>query len=109
MSLLRGFPAEWRTAVTIVAGGRNADGDPADPGDGTTILDCLIGARATSDPTDRSDVVEDRVTLYGPPRMPIASTSRVTVPAEHFMAGVYEVDGHPNFWPLGTEVALRRV
>lgn len=106
-SLLLAYPPEWRCDVTVVRGGRDEDGNPIPPSR-HVVTDCVIGPRATKDPIDRSDVPDTGVTLYGPPRMDVRSTDRIEVPDGHFMPGVYEVDGTPGFWPLGTEVYMKQ-
>lgn len=108
MNLIDAFPADWRCDVKVKRGsGRNKDGDPT-PAAVHVVPGCMVGARSTSDPTDRSDLTDTAAVLYALPRADFASTDTVVVPAEHFMAGTYAVDGDPGFWPLGTEVPLRR-
>lgn len=102
------FPSDWRCTITVRrGGGRNADGDPV-PGSEHTIPDCLVGSRSTKEPVDRSDLTESTAVAFAPPRADVVSTDTITVPAGHFMAGEYVVDGDPGFWPLGTEIPLRR-
>lgn len=102
------FPSDWRCTITVQrGGGRDRDGDPVAATE-HTIPDCLVGARATKDPVDRSDLTDSTAVAYAPVRADVVSTDVVVVPEGHFMAGVYHVDGDPGFWPLGTEIPLRR-
>lgn len=108
MSLTAAFPLEWRCDLTVNrSGGRNEDGDPI-PATTHVLADCLVGRRETTDPVDRSDLTESTAVALGPPRADVVSTDTIVVPEGHFMAGSYVVDGDPGFWPLGTEIPLRR-
>lgn len=109
MNVTSQFPAGWKCTVTVHrSGGRNSDGDPVPPTD-HDVSDCLVGRRSTKDPIDRAELTDTAAILYGPGRMDVRSTDTITVPAPHWMAGEYAVDGDPGFWPLGTEVPLTKV
>ncbi|MBD1541024.1 hypothetical protein G9E11_01885 [Arthrobacter sp. IA7] len=108
MSPLRGFPKSWLTDVTVLrGGGRDPKGNPLPPVE-LTVTGCLIGARATSDPVDRSDVVDGKAVLYRGPGFRFLSTDRIRVPDGARMAGEWSVDGRPGEWPFGSEVGLVR-
>lgn len=110
MSIVAAFPAEWRCDVTVHrSGGRNADGDPV-PATDHPVVDCLVGPRSTNEPVDRTELTDTTAVLYhDDPAVDITGTDTLTVPAGHFMAGTYAVEGDPSRWPLGTEVPLRRL
>lgn len=109
MDIIEQFPKAWRCDVTVHrSGGRNADGDPT-PGSDHVIQDCLVGRRATEEPVDHSDLTDTLAVMYGPVGADVTSTDQITVPSGHFMAGTYSVAGDPGFWPMGTEVPLRKV
>lgn len=108
MNVTAMFPASWRCDVIVHrTGGRNSDGDPV-PSSDHIIGDCLVGRRSTSDPIDRSELTDTSAVMYAPAAADIKSTDTITVPASHWMAGEYAVDGDPGFWPLGTEVPLKK-
>jgi len=105
-SLVRRFPKSWRTDVTVIrGGGRDAKGNPL-PSQEIPLRDCLIGARATSDPVDRSDVTSSTAVLYRDPGFTFLPADRIRVPAGARMAGLWSVDGRPAEWPDGWEVGL---
>ena len=107
-SLTALFPKSWRCDLVVSrSGGRNADGDPV-PASTHTIPDCVVGRRETSNPVDRDESAKTTAVAYSGPAADITNTDTVTVPAGHWMAGSYVVDGDPGFWPLGTEIPLRR-
>lgn len=103
------FPGSWFVDVTVIRGGGRdpRTGDPL-PAEEVTVDRCLIGSRASSEPADRSDLVDGTAVLY---RMvhdfEFLSTDRVRVDGP-WMPGSYVVDGAPSHWPAGWEVPLRR-
>ncbi len=108
MNITEQFPADWLCEVTVHrSGGYDANGDPV-PAQDHNVSDCLVGRRGTSEPQDRTELTDTTAVLYGPAGMDVISTDTITVPAPHGMAGEYTIDGDPGFWPLGTEVPLRR-
>lgn len=110
MGIVSMFPKSWRVDVIVVrGGGRDAKGNPLPPAE-VAVKDCIIGPRATSDPVDRSDLVDSKAVLYRDPDpgFSFRSTDRVRVPAGARMAGEWSVDGRPGEWPLGVEVGLVR-
>lgn len=107
-NLLSMFPKSWRTDVVVIrGGGRDAKGNPK-PTQEIPVKNCLVGARATADPLDHSDVVSSTAVLYrGLDRdFAFQSTDRVRIPAGKRMAGDWSVEGRPGEWPFGVEVAL---
>lgn len=107
-SIPAAFPAEWTCDVVRErGGGRNSDGDPR-PVTRTPLTRVLLAPRATTDPQDRSDVTTTTAVLYGAPGLDVTSSDVIVVPETHPMRGRWGVDGDPSFWPLGTEVPLRK-
>lgn len=107
-SPLRGFPKSWLTAVTVLRGrGRDAKGNPI-PAVEIEVTGCLISPRATSDPVDRSDLVDNKAVLYRGPGFTFLSTDRIRVAHGQRMAGEWSVEGRPGEWPFGSEVGLVR-
>jgi hypothetical protein len=107
-SPLRGIPKSWLVDVTVLrGGGRDAKGNPL-PTIELAVTKCLIAPRATADPVDRSDVVDNTAVLYRGPGFTFMSTDRIRVPAGARMAGVWAVEGRPGEWPFGSEVGLVR-
>jgi hypothetical protein len=106
MGIVAMFPREWRTDVTVLrGGGRDAKGNPL-PAQEIPVRNCAVGARATSDPLDRSDVVSSTAVLYRDPGFTFLPADRIRVPDGALMSGTWAVDGRPNEWPLGSEVGL---
>src|SRR6185312_2833124 len=107
MSILDRFPKSWLADVVVVrGGGRDPKGYPL-PTEDNPVAGCVVGARATSEPLDRSDVAEASVVLYHE-SFGFRAADRVRVPAGHRMAGDWSVDGRPGEWPFGVEVQLVR-
>lgn len=105
---LKMFPKSWLTDVTVLrGGGRDAKGNPL-PVTELHVTACLIGPRATSDPVDRSDLVDSKAVLYRAPGFTFLSTDRIRVPHGKRMAGEWSVEGRPGEWPFGSEVGLVR-
>lgn len=108
MNITSQFPTSWRCDVVVHrSGGRNDDGDPV-PGSDHVLTDCLVARRGTKDPVDRAELTDTAAVLYGPAGADVKSTDTLTVPESHWMAGEYAVDGDPGFWPIGTEVPLKK-
>lgn len=106
MSFVTRFPAEWLTDVVVLrGGGRDAKGNPL-PVTEILVADCLVGQRSTSDPVDRSDVVDGKAILYRDKGFEFLSTDVIKVPDSHRMGGRWSVDGRPAEWPTGSEVGL---
>ena len=102
------FPRKWRVDITVIrGGGRDAKGNPLEPYE-VPVHDCLIAPRATSDPVDRSDVVDGNAVLYRGHGFTFLSTDRIRVPDGSFMAGEWSIEGRPGEWPFGVEVGLVR-
>jgi len=99
----------WKTDVLVKrSGGRDAKGDPT-PGSEHTLPNWLIVPSESSEPiADRAEDASTSAVGYGEVGADVKSTDRVIVPAGHLMAGTYEVNGDPAFYPLGTVVGLRR-
>lgn len=107
-SPLRMVPKSWLTDVIVLrGGGRDAKGNPL-PITELPVSGCLIGARSTADPVDRSDVVDGKAVLYRGPGFRFLSTDRIRVPSGALMAGEWSVEGRPGEWPFGSEVGLVR-
>lgn len=109
MGIVSRFPKSWRTDVVVIrGGGRDAKGNPL-PGQEIPVTDCIIGARATSDPLDHSDVTSSTAALYRDHHEPdfvFLPADRIRVPAGKRMAGTWAVDGRPGDWPHGWEIGL---
>jgi hypothetical protein len=102
------YPRSWRTDVIVLrGGGRDAKGNPQ-PTQEIPVKDCIVGARATAEPVDRSDGFDSKAVLYRDPGFSFLSTDRVRIPKGARMAGEWSVDGRPGEWPLGVEVGLVR-
>lgn len=95
--------------VVLRSGGRDDWGNPL-PVVEIPKDNCLIAPRSTTDPVDRSDVVNAKPALYrdNEPGFSFLSTDRIRVPEGARMAGEWEVDGLPGEWPFGVEVPLAR-
>lgn len=108
-SIVDRFPAEWLATVTLIrGGGRDARGNPL-PSTELELEGCLLAARSTSEPVDRSDLTEAKGVLYRRRTFTFLSTDRVRVPQGSLLsAGVWAVDGEPSTWPAGVEVPLRK-
>jgi hypothetical protein len=110
VGIVSSFPKSWRTDVVVIrGGGRDAKGNPL-PAQDIPVKDCIVGARATAEPLDHSDVVDSKAVLYRDPDpgFTFLPSDRVRVPAGKRMAGEWSVDGRPGEWPLGVEVGLVR-
>ena len=110
MGIVKMYPKAWRTDVIVIrGGGRDNKGNPL-PTQEIPVRDCLVGARATAEPLDHSDVVDSKAVLYRDldPGFSFLSTDRVRIPAGKNMAGDWSVEGRPGEWPLGVEVGLVR-
>jgi len=105
---LKMFPKSWLTDVTVLrGGGRDAKGNPL-PTVEIQLSGCLIGARATADPIDRSDVTDSKAVLYRGPGFTFMPSDRIRIATGQRMAGEWSVDGRPSEWPFGSEVGLVR-
>jgi hypothetical protein len=110
MGIVRRFPRKWRTDVMVLrGGGRDLKGNPL-PVTEIPVQDCIVAPRATSEPTDRADLISSTAVLYRDPDpvFKFLPKDRVRVPVTARMAGEWAVDGLPGEWPLGDEVALVR-
>lgn len=110
MSVLDAFPLSWRTDVTVLrGGGRDVKGNPQ-PATETPVEGCLIGPRATTEPTEFSDIVDSTAVLYRSidDGFSFLPTDRIVVPEGSRMSGEWSVDGVPSEWPMGVEVGLKR-
>lgn len=107
LSPLDRLPESWFTDVTVLrSGGRDPKGNPM-PDTEIPVAHCLVAPRSTSDPVDRSDVVETREVLYHKDFVFFVS-DKIRVPKGARMAGLWAVDGRPAEWPFGVEVGLVR-
>lgn len=110
MGIVRRFPRKWRTDVVVLrGGGRDSKGNPL-PVTEIPVRDCIVAPRATSEPTDRADLISSTAVLYRDPdpAFKFLPKDRVRVPVAARMSGEWAVDGLPGEWPLGDEVALVR-
>ena len=110
MSVLDALPLSWRTDVTVLrGGGRDVKGNPQ-PVTEIPVEGCLIGPRATTEPTEFSDIVDSTAVLYRSAYdgFSFLPTDRVVVPVGSRMSGEWSVDGVPSEWPMGVEVGLKR-
>lgn len=108
MSIVRSFPADWLTDVTVIrSGGSDRRGNPL-PAEEIHLTDCLIGPRSTSE-QDGSMVTSTDMALYRDPDPDFSfrSTDRIRVPEGARMAGEWAVDGRPLEYPLGVHVPIR--
>lgn len=115
-TLLAEFPQEWRVGVTVARPpDRDRHGDPV-PGTGSThtVADadgapiCLLAPRSTTDPVDRSDLITTNAVLYAPVIADIRRGDELTITGHPLHAGRWRVDGAPQPWPLGLEIAVIR-
>lgn len=106
---LKAMPREWKTDVTIEQSGGKDDWNNPRPAKHYVWPQCLIAPRSTMDPLDFSDLVENRVVLYGrkPPVMP-TSTDVIIIPEGRPMAGRWVVRGRPSQWHVGWEIVMDR-
>ena len=106
MGIASRFPKSWRVDVTVLrGGGRDAKGNPL-PAQEIAVTDCIIAARATTDPLDHSDVVSSTAVLYRDPGFTFLPADRIRVPDGKRMDGTWSVDGRPGEWPFGWEIGL---
>ena len=113
MSLLDGFPAAWRTDVTVTGPvHRTPDGYLAAPGTPVAVRGCLVAPGASTAPgltePAASEAPETSATLYAPPGAQIHHRDTVTIPPGHPLTGAWAVEAPPVPWPLGLVVALTR-
>lgn len=111
LSPLRFLPRSWKTDVVILrGGGRDPKGNPL-PVVEIPATGCLVGARSSAEPVDRSEVTDGKAVLYREfekDDIVFLHSDRVRVPAGSRMAGDWSVDGRPGEWPFGWEVGLVR-
>ena len=110
LGIVGAFPLSWRTSVTVLrGGGRDAKGNPQ-PATEIPVEGCLIGPRATTEPTEFSDIVDSTAVLYrsADDGFSFLPTDRIVVPEGSRMSGEWSVDGVPSEWPMGVEVGLKR-
>ncbi|GAA3405051.1 hypothetical protein [Pseudarthrobacter polychromogenes] len=101
------LPDEWTVDVIVVrAGGRDSRGNPI-AGQEIPLSDCQITPRSTSEPVDRSDLVDSSAVLIRD-GFTFLHTDRIRVPAGQLMAGEWSIEGRPGEWPGSSEVALKR-
>jgi len=106
MGIVSRFPRSWRVDVIVIrSGGRDAKGNPL-PSQEIAVKDCILGPRATTDPTDHSDVTSSTAVLYRDPGFTFLPADRIRVPVGKRMAGTWSVDGRPGEWPHGWEIGL---
>ena len=111
MRIVRSFPKEWLTDVVVLrSGGRDPKGNPL-PVEEIAVTDCLIGARATSEPGGFSMQVSTEMALYRDPdpEFSFLPSDRIRVPDGSPMAGEWAVDGRAMEFPLGVHVPIRSV
>lgn len=107
---LRFLRDEWFCDVTVErSGGKDERNNPR-PIQTFTWKRVLVGARSTSDPLDFSDLVENRILLYGhrPKDFMPESTDVIIIPEGARMAGRWAVRGRPSDWYVGLELVLDR-
>lgn len=106
MGIVSRFPRSWRVDVVVLrGGGRDPKGNPL-PAQEIAVTDCIVAARATVDPVDRSDVVSSTAVLYRDPGFTFLPADRIKIPAGKRMAGTWSVEGRPGEWPHGWEIGL---
>lgn len=88
----------------VRSGGRDNKGN-ALPDVEIPVPDCLIAARATTDPIDRSDAVDAETVVYHNTFL-FLPTDKIRIPAGARMAGLWKVKGRTKEWPLGNEVGV---
>lgn len=108
MSITGGFPASWRTSVTVErSGGTDARGIPLGSMS-HEVADCLVSVDRSSD-VDRSDEPETDCYVFAPEGSDFQETDVVTVPASGLWPhGRFTVLAEPAPYPLGVRVPLRR-
>lgn len=110
MGITSMYPKSWLTDVIVLrSGGRDAKGNPQ-PTEEIPVSRCLIGPRGSSEPVDRSEVVNGNVVLYrdSDPNFTFLHSDRIRIPEGARMAGEWAVEGRPSEWPFGVEVGLVR-
>lgn len=108
-SLVKRFPAFWRTDITVLRGGGRDEWNNISPVVEIPVKDCVVGGSSSNEDVPRSELVDSTANLYREPGFTFLSTDRIRVPEGAFMAGEYSVEGVPHEWPMGTHVALKRV
>lgn len=109
MSIVQGFPDEWRTDVTVIrSGGRDSHGDPL-PAQEIHLEDCLVGQWAGGVSGNASNVTSTDITLFRDPDpgFRFQSTDQIRIPEGARMAGLWNVVGRPVETPLGDEVRIK--
>jgi hypothetical protein len=104
------YPRSWRTSVTISRGGLDRHGDQIAPDEVIEVDDVIIGWGETAD-VPRSDTPEDVAVMYLPINVPdLWATDLVDVPLDNEgPSGLFQVVGTPRRFPLGVQIALRKV
>lgn len=112
MNIVEAFPPSWRATVTVHRpGGYDPKGNPL-PTTEHTVPECLVTTQ-TSDEEARSDAPDTTAYIYTLAGADFSSVDQVTVPESTpprmWPSGRFQVNGEPDFGPLGTRVALRRL
>lgn len=110
MSIVRRFPNEWLTSVTVErGGGTDPRGNPL-PGAEHTVNPCLVTTQSTEEEA-RTDLPDTSAYVLADAGADFAPGDVVTVPegSRLWPWGRFIVNGDPGFTPLGVRVQLRRV
>lgn len=106
-AVLAKLPDYWKITVELISNpGRDDDGNLR-PNTSQMVNGCLLSPSSTTE-QDGSDLVTVSAVLAMPTGIQVHSTDRVrTFPGSPVVA-VWNVVGEPAYFPLGTEVQLRR-
>lgn len=108
-SVVLGFPADWRFAVTVKRGGGLDRFNKPIPSTTHTVADCLIGSASTDEVEAFSAVATLDAVLYAPVGSDFRGTDQIQSPATTWRpAAKWRAAGDPIFTPLGTKVPLSK-
>lgn len=98
----------FRFTATLLTGGGKDDRGNNLPSTALPITGCLLNPQPKSELDNLSESSETLAVLYFNHRLAIPKNARIITPFESSMPGTWAVDGDPVYWPLGTEVNLRK-
>jgi len=110
MSFISTFPPEYLTDVVVLrGGGRDKKGNPITPQE-IALAACIVAPGSSFEGDNRSAAATSRAALYRDidPAFSFQPKDRVRIPQGTRMAGEWALDGLPEEWPMGVEVALVR-
>ncbi|MGQ3385291.1 hypothetical protein [Glutamicibacter sp. TV12E] len=95
------------TATLISGGGRDIYGEPQ-PTTETPLEGCLLVPAPRTEEELFSDVTETRATLYFNHDAKVSKKDRIRTPEGSPISGTWAVDADVVYYPLVTEVQLRK-